>query len=63
MKTTNAKGAMIKTPAPKESAQKTLSPRLRRAKVKIHHEGVGKADEELAELDIEYMPPRSIREF
>lgn len=63
MKTTNAKGQLLKTPAPKESAQKTVSPRMRRAKVKILHEGAGKAAEELAEPDIEYMPPRSVRKF
>jgi len=61
MKTTNAKA---KTPAPltvKASAQKTLSPRLRRQKVKIHQaEPVQQAQDD-GVPDIEYMPPRSIR--
>lgn len=61
MKTTNAKA---KTPAPltvKTSAQKTLSPRLRRQKVKIHQaEPVQQAQDD-GVPDIEYMPPRSIR--
>ncbi|KAL1304922.1 hypothetical protein AAFC00_003836 [Neodothiora populina] len=61
MKTTNAKGGILKTPAPvRESAQKTVSPRLRRAKVKIHHEDVLKVEHAPEEPDIEYMPPRSI---
>jgi hypothetical protein len=63
MKTTNAKA---KTPAPltvKASAQKTLSPRLRRQKVKIHQaEPVQQAQDD-GVPDIEYMPPRSIRKF
>lgn len=63
MKTTNAKA---KTPAPltiKASAQKTLSPRLRRQKVKIHQaEPVQQAQDD-GVPDIEYMPPRSIRKY
>ena len=61
MKTTNAKA---KTPAPlttKPSAQKTVSPRLRRQKVKIHQAEPLQAEEEDDVPDIEYMPPRSIR--
>lgn len=62
MKTTNAKA---KTPAPltiKASAQKTLSPRLRRQKVKIHQaEPIQQAQDD-GVPDIEYMPPRSIRQ-
>lgn len=55
----------MKTPAPftaaRGSAQKTVSPRMRR-KVKIHHEEPAKQTEaEQEEPDIEYMPPRSIR--
>ena len=60
MKTTNAKA---KTPAPltiKASAQKTLSPRLRRQKVKIHQAESVQQDQDDGVPDIEYMPPRSI---
>lgn len=62
MKTTNAKA---KTPAPltiKASAQKTLSPRLRRQKVKIHQAEPVQQEQDDSVPDIEYMPPRSIRE-
>lgn len=62
MKTTNAKA---KTPAPltiKASAQKTLSPRLRRQKVKIHQAEPVQQEQHDGVPDIEYMPPRSIRE-
>jgi len=62
MKTTNAKA---KTPAPltiKASAQKTLSPRLRRQKVKIHQAEPIQQEQDDGVPDIEYMPPRSIRE-
>lgn len=63
MKTTNAKGGQLKTPAPvKQSAQKTVSPRLRRARVKIHHEEAPKMAQEEPEVpEIEYMAPRSHR--
>ncbi|KAH0010342.1 hypothetical protein KCU80_g21113, partial [Aureobasidium melanogenum] len=60
MKTTNAKA---KTPAPltiKASAQKTLSPRLRRQKVKIHQAEPVQQEQDDGVPDIEYMPPRSI---
>ncbi|THZ65167.1 hypothetical protein D6C86_02100, partial [Aureobasidium pullulans] len=60
MKTTNAKA---KTPAPltiKASAQKTLSPRLRRQKVKIHQAEPIQQEQDDGVPDIEYMPPRSI---
>ncbi|KAG9518528.1 hypothetical protein KCV07_g5537, partial [Aureobasidium melanogenum] len=60
MKTTNAKA---KTPAPltiKASAQKTLSPRLRRQKVKIHQAEPVQQEQHDGVPDIEYMPPRSI---
>ncbi|KAI4719915.1 hypothetical protein E4T48_03802 [Aureobasidium sp. EXF-10727] len=60
MKTTNAKA---KTPAPltvKASAQKTLSPRLRRQKVKIHQAEPLQQEQDDGVPDIEYMPPRSI---
>ena len=62
MKTTNAKA---RTPAPltnaKPSAQKTVSPRLRRPKVKIHQAEAVQQNEDDGVPDIEYMPPRSIR--
>ncbi|KAI5245498.1 hypothetical protein E4T47_01486 [Aureobasidium subglaciale] len=60
MKTTNAKA---KTPAPltiKASAQKTLSPRLRRQKVKIHQAESIQQQQDDGVPDIEYMAPRSI---
>ncbi|TID27691.1 hypothetical protein E2P81_ATG00448 [Venturia nashicola] len=64
MKTTNAK-ANFRTPAPhtaqnspEKSQQKTVSPRLRRAKVKVLQGEVAK-DGEAEEREIEYMPPRA----
>ncbi|QDS72821.1 hypothetical protein FKW77_006769 [Venturia effusa] len=64
MKTTNAK-ANFQTPAPvtaknspEKSQQKTLSPRLRRAKVKVLQGEVAK-DGDAEEREIEYMPPRA----
>jgi hypothetical protein len=63
MKTTNAKA---KTPAlltTKPSAQKTLSPRLRRQKVKIHQAEALQPEQDDRVPDIEYMPPKSIRKY
>lgn len=67
MKTTNAK-ANFQTPAPltaknspEKSQQKTVSPRLRRAKVKVHQGEIAKDEGEAEEREIEYMPPRAKR--
>lgn len=60
-KTTNAKGAAFKTPAPLGSSAKTLkaSPRLRRPKVKVHQpEPEDESDDDVPE--IEYMPPKEV---
>lgn len=68
MKTTNAKANAFQTPAPPnidpsptKTQQKNRSPRLKRAKVKIHQ-----TDEDLLgeseDRDIEIMPQREIRE-
>lgn len=66
MKTTNAK-ATFRTPAPQtahnspeKSQQKTVSPRLRRAKVKVLQGEIAKEGES-EEREIEYMPPRAKR--
>ncbi|KAK5112899.1 hypothetical protein LTR62_003721 [Meristemomyces frigidus] len=60
-KTTNAKA--LQTPAPpsavKASATKPTSPRLRRAKVKIHTATPDPLDDD-GVADIEYMPPRGV---
>lgn len=68
MKTTNAKATAFQTPAPPtngknsvKGTQKPASPRLRRAKVKIH-QAEAIAIDSLEEPEIEYMPPRSTRE-
>lgn len=64
MKTTNAKAGMLKTPNAQteaKSAQRTVSPRLRRAKVKIHQAETVRCPVSNAEPDIEYMAPRSVR--
>ncbi|KAK5146313.1 hypothetical protein LTR04_001073 [Oleoguttula sp. CCFEE 6159] len=63
MKTTNARGKAFQTPAPpteKRSVQAT-SPRLRRAKVKVHQAEATTIEAQEEEPEIEYMPPRSIR--
>lgn len=66
MKTTNVKATAFQTPAPKtqgkdvRSTQKPVSPRLRRAKVKIHQAEAVAADTEDDVPEIEYMPPRSV---
>ncbi|GAB7349508.1 hypothetical protein MBLNU459_g0216t1 [Dothideomycetes sp. NU459] len=63
MKTTNAKAGLLKTPTAQtdgKSAQKTVSPRLRRAKVKIHQADTVRSQAQTAEPDIEYMAPRSV---
>lgn len=69
MKTTNVKVNSFQTPAfptngnkSIEGAQKPISPRLRRAKVKIHQAEATTA-EPIAEPEIEYMPPKSTREY
>jgi hypothetical protein len=68
-KTTNARGNAFQTPAPQsvqhspeKSQLKTVSPRLRRAKVKIHQAEEIK-NEEVEEREIEYMPPKPIRAY
>lgn len=68
MKTTNAK-ATFRTPAPltaqnspEKSQQKTVSPRLRRAKVKVH-QGEVATNGAAEEREIEYMPPRAKRRW
>jgi hypothetical protein len=48
--------------SPEKSQQKTVSPRLRRAKVKVHQGEVAK-DGEAEEREIEYMPPRAKRKW
>ncbi|KAL9096191.1 MAG: hypothetical protein Q9165_001714 [Trypethelium subeluteriae] len=65
MKTTNAKAKAFQTPAPlsidpakEKSIPKSLSPRMRRAKVKVHHQGSNKVEAENEEPEIEYMPPQ-----
>lgn len=62
-KTTNAKAAHFQTPAPqtheKQSAKHT-SPRLRRAKIKVHEAEPETTDHGGEERDIEYMPPREV---
>jgi hypothetical protein len=64
-KTTNARALQTPAPlnaepSPDKASIKTVSPRLRRAKVKIHQaQSVGFEDVE--ERDIEYMPPRAKR--
>jgi hypothetical protein len=69
MKTTNVKTKAFLTPAPPMAAPqsantqlKSKSPRLRRAKVKVHQESEeeAKIDNE-EEPEIEYMPPRGQR--
>ena len=63
-KTTNAKAAHFQTPAPptqeKPSAAKHTSPRLRRAKIKVHEPEVETADHGAEEREVEYMPPREV---
>ena len=62
-KTTNAKAAHFQTPAPatqeKPSAHHT-SPRLRRAKIKVHEAEPETAGNGAEEREIEYMPPREV---
>ncbi|KAK3677514.1 hypothetical protein LTR78_002364 [Recurvomyces mirabilis] len=62
-KTTNAKANLLQTPAlpsaTKGSATKPASPRLRRAKVKIHTATSDPLDDD-GVPDIEYMPPREV---
>lgn len=61
-KTTNAKAAHFQTPAApqtqeKQSAKHT-SPRLRRAKIKVHEAEPETVENGVDQRDIEYMPPR-----
>ena len=71
MKTTNAKAKAFQTPAPlsiehgkeKSSVPKSLSPRMRRAKVKVHQEEPVKLEAQDEEPEIEYMPPQPKREL
>lgn len=65
MKTTNVKTKAFETPAPltvrnqaEKTLQKTVSPRLRRPKVKIHQPEPVAQIESDDEPDIEHMPPR-----
>lgn len=67
-KTTNAKGLALQTPGAftnaghsAKNSQKPVSPRLRKAKVKIHRAEVVPVDAHDEEPEIEYMPPRSQR--
>lgn len=61
-KTTNIKATSLLTPAiqthEKPLSAKPTSPRLRRAKVKIHQAEADPLDDEGSEHEIEYMPPR-----
>ncbi|KAK5133662.1 hypothetical protein LTR08_007516 [Meristemomyces frigidus] len=61
-KTTNAKALAFQTPgAAAPLSAKPSSPRLRRAKVKIHQaESDPLADDAAGEREIEYMPPRGV---
>lgn len=66
MKTTNAKAGFLKTPNAQpegKSAQKTVSPRLRRAKVKIHQADTVQSQVQHVDPEIEYMAPRSVRTY
>jgi hypothetical protein len=58
-KTTNAKALQTPAPATQERplSAKPTSPRLRRAKVKIHGAEVDPLEDDGDERDIEYMPP------
>jgi len=62
-KTTNAKATAFQTPAPptqdKPSA-KPSSPRMRRAKIKVHEAEVLVVPEGEEEREIEFMPPREV---
>ncbi|KAF2098982.1 hypothetical protein NA57DRAFT_76217 [Rhizodiscina lignyota] len=65
MKTTNARANAFQTPGPltvdnhaDKTLQKTVSPRLRRPKVKIHQPELVAEVQSEEEPDIEYMPPR-----
>ncbi|KAK5113912.1 hypothetical protein LTR85_010445 [Meristemomyces frigidus] len=65
-KTTNAKAAAFQTPAapPTQDKQalsaKPTSPRMRRAKVKIHHAEADPLGNGAEEREIEYMAPRGV---
>ncbi|KAK4983329.1 hypothetical protein LTR66_008869 [Elasticomyces elasticus] len=67
LKTTNAKAIAFQTPGPPgagqdstKTQQKTVSPRIRRAKLKIHQAEPAKSQLEDDVPDIEYMAPKSI---
>lgn len=67
MKTTNAKAKAYHTPAPlfvgnhaNKTVQKSVSPRLRRAKVKIHQPELVTQEEGEEEPEIEYCPPKEV---
>lgn len=68
MKTTNAKGIAFQTPAPvvidnkvERSVQKAISPRLRRAKVKVHQaEAVTEDVDDDSGPEIEHVPPKEV---
>lgn len=69
MKTTNAKAKAFQTPAPltidnnkaEKTVLKTVSPRLRKPKVKIHQpEPVAQDVETDSEPEIEFMPPKEV---
>lgn len=68
IKTTNAKANFFKTPGNQnaekspQKTQKTGSPRLRRPKLKVLNNEVAKVEQDDEEAEIEFMPPRSIRE-
>ncbi|KAK3718918.1 hypothetical protein LTR37_004834 [Vermiconidia calcicola] len=57
-KTANAKATAFQTPAPPSA--KHTSPRMRRAKIKIHEAEATTAEDEEEEPEIEYMPPREV---
>ena len=62
-KTTNAKATAFKTPgqpAQEKQSAKQSSPRMRRAKIKIHEADSAPAEDEHEEREIEVMPPREV---
>ena len=63
-KTTNAKAAHFQTPVAPQTQEKPsakhTSPRLRRAKIKVHEAEPETAEHGSEEPDIEYMPPREV---
>lgn len=62
-KTTNAKATAFQTPAPptqEKPSAKQSSPRMRRAKIKVHEAETITQHDDQEEPDIEYMPPREV---